>query len=94
MQTSFDRYPVSALRPSRAFIWALATIKKAAAETNRETGSLEPELAEAIQQAAMEVMDGLWDETFTVNPYHSGPGDYPHMASRVIASTSSSTVVR
>ena len=47
-----ENYPISGLRPLPAFVDAVIRIKKAAALTHRETGRLEPRLADAIASAA------------------------------------------
>jgi len=38
-------FPISGLKPWRAFIWSMATIKRAAAEVNRDLGLLDAERA-------------------------------------------------
>ena len=45
-QRAYQNFPVSGLRLPRRVIRALALVKKAAAEVNRDTGKLEPKLAE------------------------------------------------
>ena len=85
-QRAVENFPVSGLRPWRAFIWSMATIKRAAAEVNRELGLLDDERAEAIMQAAQEVIDGKWDDQFVVDPFQAGAGTSHNMnANEVIA---------
>src|SRR6185503_20678582 len=71
-QRAVDNFPISGLRPWRAFIWSMATVKRAAAEVNFELGLFSDrevdgkkltgkQLADAISQAAQEVIDGKWD---------------------------------
>ncbi len=72
-------FPISGLRPWRAFIWAMATIKRAAAEVNRDLGLLDGSHADAIAQAAQEVIDGRWDEQFVVDPFQAGAGTSHNM---------------
>jgi fumarate hydratase class II len=85
-QRAVQNFPVSGLRPWRAFIWSIATIKRAAAEVNRDLGLLEPRLADAIVQAAQEVIDGHWDDQFVVDPFQAGAGTSHNMnANEVIA---------
>ncbi|HEY5668787.1 MAG TPA: lyase family protein, partial [Anaerolineales bacterium] len=72
-------FPISGLRPWRAFIWAIATIKRAAAEVNRDLGLLDGSHADAIVQAAQEVIDGRWDEQFVVDPFQAGAGTSHNM---------------
>ena len=64
----------------------MATIKRAAAEVNRELGLLDPKIAGAIGQAAQEVIDGKWDDQFRVDPFQAGAGTSHNMnANEVIA---------
>jgi len=37
-QRAVENFPISGLRPWRAFIWSMATVKRAAAEVNFELG--------------------------------------------------------
>ena len=60
-QRAVQNFPISGLRPWRAFIWSMALVKRAAAEVHRDLGLLDPTLANAISQAATEVMDGQWE---------------------------------
>ena len=78
-QRAVFNFPISGLRPWRAFIWSMAAIKYAAAEVNRDLGLLDKERAEAIVQAAGEVMDGKWDEQFVVDPFQAGAGTSHNM---------------
>ena len=74
-----ENFPISGLRPWRAFIWAMATIKRAAAEVNGELELLDPDLSEAIVQAAQEIIDGKWDDQFVVDPFQAGAGTSHNM---------------
>ena len=79
-------FPISGLRPWRAFIWSVAVIKRAAAEVNADLGLLDAERASAIAQAAQEVIDGQWDDQFVVDPFQAGAGTSHNMnANEVIA---------
>ena len=79
-------FRISGLRPWRAFIWSIATVKRAAAEVNSALGLLDPELAGAIAQAAQEVIEGKWDQEFVVDPFQAGAGTSHNMnANEVIA---------
>ncbi len=85
-QRAVENFPISGLRPWRAFIWSMASIKLAAAAVNQEMGLLDPELAEAIIQAAGEVVEGRWDEQFVVDPFQAGAGTSHNMnVNQVIA---------
>ncbi len=78
-QRAVLNFPVSGLRPWRAFIWSMATIKRAAAEVHRDLGLLDAGLAGAIVQAAQEVIDGQWDAHFVVDPFQAGAGTSQNM---------------
>ncbi len=85
-QRAVQNFPISGLRPWRAFIWSMALIKRAAAEVNRDLGLLDPALAGAIIQAASEGMEGKWDDQFVVDPFQAGAGTSHNMnANEVIA---------
>src|SRR5512136_689200 len=72
-------FPISGLRPWRAFIWSIATIKRAAAEVNQDLGLLDARIAAAIVQAAQEVIAGKWDDQFRVDPFQAGAGTSHNM---------------
>ncbi|MGH2620349.1 MAG: lyase family protein, partial [Anaerolineales bacterium] len=79
-------FRISGLRPWRAFIWSIATIKRAAAEVNSELGLLDRVLAGAIARAAQEAIEGNWDQEFVVDPFQAGAGTSHNMnANEVIA---------
>jgi fumarate hydratase class II len=79
-------FPISGQRMPRAFIRALGQIKRGAALANRDLGLLDPPHAEAIAQAASEVVEGRWDGAFVVDVYQTGSGTSTNMnANEVIA---------
>jgi fumarate hydratase class II len=96
-QRAVDNFPISGLRPWRAFIWSVAAVKRAAALVNFELGLFNDrevdgkhftakQLSQAIVQAATEVMDGKWDNEFVVEPFQAGAGTSHNMnANEVIA---------
>ncbi|MEJ5201714.1 MAG: aspartate ammonia-lyase [Anaerolineales bacterium] len=85
-QRAVENFPVSGLRPWRAFVWSIAAIKRAAAEVNRDLGLLDTTVAGAIVQAASEIMRGDWDDQFVVDPFQAGAGTSHNMnANEVIA---------
>ena len=57
----------------------MGMIKRAAAEVNKDLGMLDSEKANAIIQAAQEVIDGKWNEQFVVDPFQAGAGTSHHM---------------
>jgi fumarate hydratase class II len=89
-QRAVDNFPISGLPLPHAFIHALALIKRAAAETNRELGLLEGVLADAIGAAAREIEDGRHDTQFPVDVFQTGSGTSTNMnANEVIANLAS-----
>src|SRR5206468_5042218 len=74
-----QNFPISNLRPLPAFVDACIGIKKAAALTHRETGRLDPKLADAIIRAADEVLSGKHRDQFVVDPYQAGAGTSHNM---------------
>ena len=78
-QRAVENFPISGLRPYKAFIWSMATIKRAAAEVHKDLGLLEPELADAIIQAGDEVRAGQYHDHFVVDPFQAGAGTSHNM---------------
>src|ERR1044071_1505419 len=81
-----QNFPISGLLPLEAFVTAQVWLKKAAALTHKETGRLDPKLADAIVKAADEVLDGKHRDQFIVDPYQAGAGTSHNMnANEVLA---------
>jgi len=78
-QRAVENFPISGLKPWRAFIWSMALIKCAAAEVNCDLGLLDAGRMEAITQAAHEIMDAKWDDQFVVDPFQAGAGTSHNM---------------
>ncbi|MFN2197167.1 MAG: aspartate ammonia-lyase [Anaerolineales bacterium] len=78
-QRAVLNFPISGLRPWRAFIWSMAQIKLAAAQVNQSLGLLDEMRAQAIVSAAQEVVDGRWDAQFVVDPFQAGAGTSHNM---------------
>ncbi|MFP4591451.1 MAG: class II fumarate hydratase [Halobacteriales archaeon] len=85
-QRAVENFPISGLTFDRRFIRALGLVKLAAARANRELGHLEAETAEAIVEAAREVVAGEHDDQFPVDVFQTGSGTSSNMnANEVIA---------
>jgi fumarate hydratase class II len=81
-----ENFPISNLRFPRQFIRALGVIKKHAAVVNAALGLLPPKIAQAIERAAQEVVDGRLDGEFVVDVFQTGSGTSTNMnANEVIA---------
>jgi fumarate hydratase, class II len=85
-QRAVENFPVSGMRPWRAFVWSIAAIKRAAAEVHLDLGMLDEQRAKAIVQAASEIMSGEYNHHFVVDPFQAGAGTSHNMnANEVIA---------
>jgi fumarate hydratase class II len=85
-QRAVENFPVSGERLPRELIGALASIKGAAATVNARLGVLEPDMAEAIHDAAAEVARGDYDDQFPIDVFQTGSGTSSNMnANEVIA---------
>jgi fumarate hydratase class II len=85
-QRAVENFPVSGIRFPRVFIRSLGLIKAFAAEVNAGLGLLDPAVAHAIHQAALEVVDGKWDDQFPLDIFQTGSGTSTNMnANEVIA---------
>ncbi len=73
-QRAVQNFKVGEERFPRQFIKAHAIVKKAAARVNHKLGLLDKELADAIEQAADEVIEGKWDAHFPLVIWQSGSG--------------------
>ncbi|GAC1316570.1 MAG: class II fumarate hydratase [Chloroflexota bacterium] len=75
-QRAVENFPISGERFDRRFVWALGTIKLAAAIANRDLGLLDRDKAEAIAQAAAEVVGppGVFDDQFVLDVFQTGSG--------------------
>ncbi len=85
-QRAKENFPISDLRFPRRFIEALGHVKRASAEANRDLGLLDAESADAIAEAAQEVIDGVHDDEFVLDIFQTGSGTSTNMnANEVIA---------
>jgi fumarate hydratase class II len=81
-----ENFPVSGVGIGRDMVRALGQVKLACARVNLALGKLEPGMAEAIQLAAKEVIEGKLDEHFPVDVFQTGSGTSSNMnANEVIA---------
>ena len=78
-ERAIRNFPISGIRPHPAFVWGTVLIKKAAAITHKETGRLNTERADAIVQAADEILKGEHEGQFVVDVFQAGAGVSHHM---------------
>jgi aspartate ammonia-lyase len=74
-----ENFPISGLRPLPALVDAVVWIKRSAALVHKQTGRLEARLADAIVQAADEVLEGQHRDQFIVDVYQAGAGTSHNM---------------
>ena len=74
-----QNFPISGMKPLPAFVDATVRIKRAAALTHKTTGRLDAKLADAIVNAADEVLSGEHREQFVVDVYQAGAGTSHNM---------------
>jgi aspartate ammonia-lyase len=74
-----ENFPISGLRPLPAFVDAVIWIKRAAAQVHKQTRRLDSRLADAIVQAADEVLGGQHRDQFIVDVYQAGAGTSHNM---------------
>src|SRR5262245_29381180 len=72
-------FPVSGLRQSPDLVIATVLVKKAAALSNATLGRLDRPTADAIVQAADEVLAGRMRDQFPVDIYQAGAGTSHNM---------------
>ena len=83
-----ENFEISGVRLSHfpSFVRSLAMVKQAAARANRRLGLLDSSVAQAIDRAAQEVIDGHWHGHFVVDMVQGGAGTSTNMnANEVIA---------
>lgn len=85
-QRAHDNFPISGIRFSRAFIQALGYVKKSAALANNKLGLLDDQVAEAINLAAQEVIDGKHDKEFVIDIFQTGSGTSSNMNANEVIS--------
>jgi fumarate hydratase class II len=85
-QRSIMNFPIGWEKQPIAIVRALGVIKKACAQANKVSGDLDAKLADAIIQAAGEVIDGTFDDNFPLVVWQTGSGTQSNMnANEVIA---------
>ncbi|MFB6093731.1 MAG: class II fumarate hydratase [Halanaeroarchaeum sp.] len=85
-QRAVENFPISDQTFDRRFVRALGIVKRGAAEANRDLGMVPEEKADAIVEAATEVIEGEHDDQFPVDVFQTGSGTSSNMnANEVIA---------
>ena len=78
-QRSLEHFAIGSEKMPLEIIYALATIKKAAALVNKDLGQLKDDIAELIVKAADEVIEGELDAEFPLSVWQTGSGTQTNM---------------
>jgi len=78
-QRSLEHFAIGTEKMPLALIYALATVKKAAALVNRDLGLLDGKLASLIEDAANEILGGKRDGEFPLSVWQTGSGTQTNM---------------
>jgi fumarate hydratase class II len=84
--------PLPRLNPCRTYISSLAAVKHAVAQVNCDLGFLDPLRAAAIQQAAREVSQGLWNGRFASATSLLDPGTYLGILNSILTQRATHTL--
>ena len=85
-QRSLQNFPIGWEKQPVAVVRALGVIKQACAETNRASGKLMPEIADAMIEAAKEVVAGKLDDHFPLVVWQTGSGTQSNMNANEVVS--------
>ncbi|QXI63281.1 Fumarate hydratase class II [Paracoccus marcusii] len=85
-QRSIINFPIGWERQPVPIIRALGAIKLAAARVNRASGDLPADLADAMEQAATEVLQGKFDDNFPLVVWQTGSGTQSNMNANEVIS--------
>ncbi|MBK17310.1 MAG: fumarate hydratase, class II [Rhodospirillaceae bacterium] len=83
---SLMNFPIGGEQLPRPLVHALGVIKQAAAKVNRSQNNLEADLADAIDQAAGEVVAGKFDDHFPLVVWQTGSGTQSNMNANEVIS--------
>ncbi|MFB7893874.1 class II fumarate hydratase [Microbacterium sp. NPDC056044] len=86
-QRAVENFPISGDRLEPAQIVALARIKKAAALANKELGTLDGTIADAIAGAADRIISGEFADQFPIDVYQTGSGTSSNMNMNEVLAT-------
>jgi fumarate hydratase, class II len=78
-QRSLQNFRIGTERMPLPLIHALGLVKRAAAEVNRDLGSLDAKLADVIGKVAQEIADGKRDDQFPLVVWQTGSGTQTNM---------------
>jgi fumarate hydratase, class II len=92
-QRALENFPISGLSFPKSFIKTLALIKRCAARANSSLGLLDRGRADAIAQAAQEIIEGRMADQFVLDVFQTGSGTSTNMnANEVLAARANELV--
>ena len=83
---SLINFPIGEETMPVPVVHALGVIKRCAALANKQLGALEPDIADAIAQAAGEVAEGRWDDHFPLSVWQTESGTQSNMNANEVIS--------
>ncbi|MBO9408230.1 class II fumarate hydratase [Shimia sp. R9_1] len=83
-QRSIMNFPIGWEKQPVAIVRALGVIKQACAMQNKATGKLDEKIADAVIQAASEVVAGKFDDNFPLVVWQTGSGTQSNMNSNEV----------
>ena len=85
-QRSLQNFKIGGERMPRSIIRAMGIIKHASASANQNLAKLDPQIADAIRDAARQVIDGQLDDHFPLVVWQTGSGTQSNMNANEVIS--------
>ena len=85
-QRSLQNFKIGGERMPRSIIRAMGIIKHASASANQQLGKLDPQIADAVRNAARQVIDGELDDHFPLVVWQTGSGTQSNMNANEVIS--------
>lgn len=92
-QRAVDNFKISALTFQSEFIDAIVMIKKNAATVNATLDMLDQKIAQAISQAAQEILEGKYRNQFCVDVFQTGSGTSTNMNVNEVIATRANEIL-
>ena len=85
-QRSLQNFKIGGERMPRSIIRAMGIIKHASASANQNLGKLDPQIADAVRNAAQQVINGNLDDHFPLVVWQTGSGTQSNMNANEVIS--------
>lgn len=93
-QRSKENFPIGIEKMPKEIIRAFAILKRSTAIANMRLGNLEKDKADAIVQAADEVIAGQWDDHFPLAVWQTGSGTQSNMNMNEVLATRGNQILQ